>query len=246
MKMSFHYILPSNTSPIVFPNNSPSNFSTPIHDCISLTGKWEVAVTSANFSNCINTFHNDVIILKERTDKGNVLTHVTLKPHNFQKTNEAVSYINKCIGNKPVTFSIDERNYMTLKITSKNVTVKFSTILRDILGFHNNKYSGIGEFKSEGVFSLTRCIDYLYIYSNISEYVRVGDIKAPLLGIVSFQSGKDCDKLRENLFDNPTYVSVIQNNITQIDIGIFDGAGDLIPFAKAATTVLRLHFRPSQ
>ena len=244
--MSFHYVLPSNTSPNVFPNNSASSFSTPIHDLISLTGKWEVALTSASFSNCINTFHNDVITLEEGMDKENVLSYITLEPHNFQKTSDAVFYINKCIDNKAVTFSLDERNYTILKITNKNMTVKFNNTLRDIFGFRKNIYSGVGEFKSDGAFSLTRCIDYLYIYSNISEYVRVGDIKAPLLGIVSFQSGKDCDKLKESIFDNPTYVSVIQNNISQIDFGIYDGAGDLIPFAKDATTVLRLHFRSSQ
>ena len=244
--MSFHYVLPSNTSPNVFPNNSAASFSTPIHDLISLRGKWELALTSASFSNCINTFHNDVITLEEKTDKENVLRHITLKSHIFQKASDAVFYINKCIDNKAVVFSLDERNYTILKITSKNVTVKFNNTLRDIFGFHKNIYSGVGEFKSVGTLSLTRCIDYLYIYSNISEYVRVGDIKAPLLGIVSFQSGKDCDKLKENLFNNPTYVSVIQNSISQIDVGIFDGAGDLIPFAKNATSVLRLHFRLSQ
>ena len=129
---------------------------------------------------------------------------------------------------------------------SRNMTVKFDATLRDVFGFSENSYLGSGEYKSNDTFSLTRCIDYLYIYSNISEYVRVGNVKAPLLGIVSLESGKECDKLKEKFFDNPTYVSVIQNDISQIDIAIFDGAGELIPFAKNATTVLSLHFRPSQ
>ena len=244
--MSFHFVLPSNTSPDVFPNNSASNYSTPIYDLISMTGKWEVALTSVSFSNCINTFHNDVITLEEETDKGKVIKHVTLEPRNFQKTNDAVFYINKFIGNNSIAFSLDERNYMKLKITNKNMTVKLDNTLRDIFGFNKNNYSGIDGFESDAPLSLTRCIDYLYIYSNISEYVRVGNTKAPLLGVVSFQSGKGCDKLNENLFENPTYLSVIRNDISQIDIGVFDGVGELIPFAKDATTVLRLHFRPLQ
>lgn len=242
--MSFHFILPSNTSPDVFPKNNASSYSTPIHNLISLTGKWEVALTSATFSNCINTFHNDVITIEEDIDKETKISHVTLEPHNFQKISDAISYINKCIRNKHITFSIDERSCTILNITSSSVTVKFNDTLRDIFGFTKNIYSGLGEIQSNGPFSLTRCIDYLYIYSNMTDYVRVGNIKAPLLGIVSFQSGKECDKLKENLFDNPTYVSLIQNDISQIDIAIFDGAGELIPFSNAATTVLRLHFRP--
>lgn len=245
--MSFHFILPSNTSPNVFPNNSASYFSTPIHDLISLTGKWEVGLMSATFSTCINTFHNDVIALEEKIDKEVKLSYVTLEPLNFQNMSDAFSYIDKRIGNnKPFHFSLDTKNHTILKITSENATVKFNNTLRDIFGFTKNNHSGIGEFKSKGSFSLTRCIDYLYIYTNISEYVRIGNIKAPLLGVISFDSGKECDKLKENLFNVPTYVSVIQTNISQIDIGIFDGAGELIPFSEGATTVLRLHFRPSQ
>ena len=243
--MSFHFVLPSNTSPDVFPNNTACSYSTPIHNLISLGGSWEVALTSATFSTCINTFHNDVIALEERIDKEVRLSHVTLKPRNFQKMDDAISYINKCIGDKPLYLSLDRRNHAILKITRENMTVNFGNTLRDIFGFTKNIYSGIGEYKAKGEFSLTRCIDYLYIYSNISDYVRIGNIKAPLLGVVSFESGKECDKLKENRFNNPTYVSVIQNNISQIDIGIFDGGGELIPFSDGATTVLRLHFRYS-
>ena len=205
-----------------------------------------MALTGVTVSNCINTFHNDVIALEEGHDERKTLRRITLEPHTFQEFNNAVSYINESMATSDVTFSLNERNYLILKIISKSVTVKFDNTLRDIFGFLKNSYSGPGEFKAESSFSLTRCIDYLYIYSNISEYVRVGNTKAPLLGIVSFESGKECDHLRENLFDNPTYVSVIQNDISQIDIGIYDGVGELIPFAKNATTVLQLHFRPSQ
>ena len=180
------------------------------------------------------------------SDEVTTFSHITLEARTFEKASDAVSYINKSIGDRPVIFSLDERNHMILKITADNVKVKLDNTLRDIFGFVKSDYSKLGEFKSDVPFSLTRCIDYLYIYSNISEYVRVADIKAPLLGIVSLQSEKDCDKLKENQFNNPTYVSVIRNDISQIDIGIYDGVGELIPFAANAITVLRLHFRPSQ
>ena len=41
------------------------------------------------------------------------------------------------------------------------------------------------------------------------------------------------------------YIPVSQERISQIDIGIYDGTGNLIPFVEGAVTTLRLHFRPT-
>ena len=39
------------------------------------------------------------------------------------------------------------------------------------------------------------------------------------------------------------YVKVNRNDISQIDIKIYDGAGVLVPFHQDAVTNIRLHFR---
>ena len=83
--MSFHYILPSNTSPNVFPHNRASSYSTPIYDILSLSGHWEMALTSATVNTCINTFHNDIITLEESHDEQKTLRHITLEPYTFQE-----------------------------------------------------------------------------------------------------------------------------------------------------------------
>lgn len=237
--MSFHYVLPSNTCPELYPSNSASKYSTAIGDRISLTGHWEVALTGVTCSNCINTFHNDVLTIEEKE----ITKDIKLKPEIFRNEEKAINYVNQCVANPNVHFSVSNKNYVTLNIKSKDVTVKFSDTLRDIFAFTKNTYSGIGHFMAEDEFSLTRCIDFLYIYSNISEYVRVGNIKTPLLGIVTLNAGRECNKLSEHLFNNPTYISLIQNEISEINIEIYDGAGELIPFAEEAITVTRLHFR---
>ena len=49
--------------------------------------------------------------------------------------------------------------------------------------------------------------------------------------------------LQETTFKSPMYVPVIQNRISQINIAIYDGDGELVPFVSGAVTSLRLHFR---
>ena len=236
--MSFHYILPSNACPKVFPKNSGSKYSTAIPDTISLAGRWEVALMGITCSNCVNTFHNDIITIEEKEDK----RKIKLYPQSFRNIDNAIQYVKRRVAHQFVQFSVSDKNCVTLIIKSQDVSVKFGETLRSIFAFDTKSYSGIGEYTAEDTFSLTRCIDFLYIYSNISEFVRVGDMRVPLLGIVTLNAGKECNQLTEHLIDNPTYVSLIRNNISEINIGIFDGSGEKIPFDDEAVTVIRLHF----
>ena len=89
---------------------------------------------------------------------------------------------------------------------------------------------------------MTRNINYFYIYSNIGELVRVGDTEAPLLCQFPFNP-KPCSVITERFYKHPSYFKVKTRHISQIDIGLYDDAGVLIPFHKDAVTTLRLHFR---
>ncbi|MEL7306367.1 MAG: hypothetical protein AAGK05_00085 [Pseudomonadota bacterium] len=168
---------------------------------------------------------------------------VTLPPHVFQHHNDAVVYLNKNVNNSNISFSLDKNNILLLKIKDRNTSVTFSNTLRDIFAFDKNRYSGIGNYRSSDVFSLTRRIQFLYVYSNISDYVRVGNTEVPLLAVIPFESSKTCDSLVEKTFSVPMYVSVARDFISQIDIYIYDGSGELIPFVEQAVTSIRLHYR---
>ena len=41
----------------------------------------------------------------------------------------------------------------------------------------------------------------------------------------------------------PMYIRLLANHISQIDIGIYDGSGQVVPFIDDAVTTMRLHFR---
>ena len=129
-----------------------------------------------------------------------------------------------------------------LMISSDQLSLEFSQDVQDILALDKSIYDGKCRVKGSDVISLTRRINYFYIYSNITEYIRVGNTEAPLLCHFPFNP-KPCKIITEHEFKQPTYVKVKGNQHAQIDIGIYDDAGKLIPFHRDAVTSIRLHFR---
>ena len=167
-------------------------------------------------------------------------TVYNLAKKQFTTRSEACNYLNSF--DKRVAFSCNDSNVTTMKIHNEHVIVKFDDDLRDILAFDKNKYTGSKTFTASGTFSLTRRIHYIYVYCNINELIRIGDTQAPLIAILPYD-GSICVPHIEREFKNPMYVSLIRNNIAQIDVEIRDDAGQLIPFTEDALTSIRLHFR---
>ena len=166
---------------------------------------------------------------------------ITLPPISFQRQKDAITYLNKHTGN--TMFDIDKQNYIQVTIPNKNIKLTFSDTLRDIFAMDKNTYTGPGTFTATGLFSLTRRIHYLYVYSSISEYVRIGNTEAPLLAVIPFSVSSTCDILKEESYKNPMYIPLRHSNMSQIDVAIHDDAGALVPFVSEAVTSLRLHFR---
>lgn len=167
---------------------------------------------------------------------------ITLPPISFQRHQDAVAYLNTLVP-KCVTFSIDDKKYLQATINDAAVRITFSNTLRDIFAFDENTYTGLGTYKASGIFSLTRRIHYLYVYSNITDYVRIGNTEAPLLAVIPFSVNSNCDILKEESYKNPMYIPIRHPTMSQIDFEIHDDAGDLVPFVAEAVTSLRLHYR---
>ena len=171
-----------------------------------------------------------------------IITHVnTLEPKLFRSTTEVCQYLTKIIGYKDIMIT-EENHVAHLTIKSKYLRVSFSRDVQDILAFDKAFYQGVCRVKASDVISLSRRINYLFIYSNIGDFVRVGDTEAPLLCHFPFNP-KSCGIITERVFRQPSYVKVKGNQFAQIDIAIYDDAGKLIPFHRDALTSIRLHFR---
>lgn len=166
---------------------------------------------------------------------------VTLPPKMFQSPEQVCQYLTNVINKTDIKF-VDKVDKVQLDILSDAITMEMSDDVRDILGFQRNIYKGKGQYLSNSTISLTRSINFLYIYSNVGSLVRVGDTEAAVLAVLPFNP-KSCDIMTELNFRYPMYVKVSTKDISQIDIKIYDGAGVLVPFHRDAVTNIRLHFR---
>ena len=170
---------------------------------------------------------------------------VVLPPTSFNLESDAVHFVNQRINDKRILFTCDRNKHVNLYINTKTLTLTFDDTLRDIFAFDNNSYTGTSTHIASGTFSLCRRIQYLYIYSNLTEYIRVGNTEAPLLALIPLSYNNSALHLNEKTFQVPMYIKVCRDRISQIDIAIYDGAGQLIPFASDSVTTLHLHFRQS-
>ena len=64
--MAFYHILLSHAARNRFPHNNAAKFSIPVDDAQQLTGEWEVAIAQLAYSNCLYTFNNEVITIREK------------------------------------------------------------------------------------------------------------------------------------------------------------------------------------
>ena len=167
---------------------------------------------------------------------------ITFPPRSFKEETGVVSYLNEVIKDDNISFTLLKSKALQMEIKN-DAAVTFSNTLRDIFAFDQNTYKGKGIFKGSDALSLSRRIHYLYVYSNLSDYIHIGDTQAPLLAVIPFNQEKCVNLLQEKVFKLPMYVPVIRNPISQIDIGIYDGAGEMVPFATDAVTSIRLHFQ---
>ena len=144
---------------------------------------------------------------------------------------------------KPVEFSYDSKSkHFQLNVPLVSC-VQMDPIVCDILGFKHKYFSG-QKFTAEYIPALDRAIDNLFVYSDITEHIFVGNTKAPVICIIP--RDKEKEKVHGGIsswaVENPTYIPVIRQAFNQQRIIIMDEAGVPIPF-KTGKTVLLLHFR---
>ena len=163
-----------------------------------------------------------------------------LKSLSFLDHTEAVKYLNTLDSN--VIFTLSGKNKVTVEIKKEETNVAFNPDLRDCLAFDKDHLVGKGHHVASGEFSLKRRISFLYVYSNVAEYCKVGDTMAPLLGIVPFE-GKACETVQERIFQNPMYVPIRSNTMSFIEVLLCDGTGQTVPFTSNGKSVVCLHFK---
>ena len=147
-------------------------------------------------------------------------------------------------------FTYDENKGRYVLACGKKYAMQLSKTLADILGFDesaSNMVHGGVTLESQTFPVLHREITALYVYTNITDVVYIGDVKAPLLLTCPFKRDKkeSINKTMQQEFLNPCYTPLNRSKLQQIDLAIYDDAGALIPFLYGKTKV-SLHFRKRQ
>ena len=87
-------------------------------------------------------------------------------------------------------------------------------------------------------------IHQLYVYSDIASYTFLGDVTAPVLRVVPFETLKQRHHLHQE-FVTVHYVPVAKYFIDQVHISIKGDTGDNVPFITGKT-LLKLHFKQKE
>lgn len=237
----FTLYLMSDTSKAYFPLNSSSMFTVKLDKAISFQNyaDWELTMLDIIYPSAICTLNGETIaIWDENGDEISVLHFPSIQ---CTSLTELVTQLNH--GHKYFQFAIEHPQRIKLTVFAP-YTIVVQQALTDILCFdQSNIPHQATPVISSDTPSLTRHVDYLYVYTNIGHYVRVGDVQAPLLRYFPFTSSSSSSQ-KSKTFIKRLFVGLNQSHIEQIEVSIRDGAGELVPFSDAnATTQLTLQFR---
>ena len=126
------------------------------------------------------------------------------------------------------------------------MTIKFPAVLETILGLSPTQNPIVntsdGKLTVQGDFAcdLQAGIHGIYVYCDLPHYVPVGDIKAPLLRVVS-TAGK-AGNVISRYYEDARYVPLQKKNFDSVHITIRDDFGNKILFENGKVLVT-LHFK---
>ena len=184
--------------------------------------------------------------------------YACIKPGVYSSPDHLVGEIDSAI-HDAIGEVLTQRNIIFHLMYSKYVKrVKFNSGTTEIgLLFHPNlltKLGGRSEFGEEGDIypgdknpfpygvDLNVGSTHLFIYSDLADYTFVGDIEAPILRVIPFESTKKDSNHVHKEFVNLHYVPLTKSGFDEIGINIRGDTGQLAQFV-GGKSMIKLHFR---
>ena len=145
-------------------------------------------------------------------------------------------------GTTGITFKFDNLSQKVTVLLDAGRKLSFENDLGVILGFGNDIVI-TKTTNSPFVGDLSISLQSLFVYLNVVDSQIVGDVRAPLLRIVSAR-GKDGEIITID-YDNPQYVPLATKEFETVEVLITDDTGRKIPFERGRV-VITLSFRLRQ
>ena len=129
--------------------------------------------------------------------------------------------------------------------THKSYYLSLENGLHTVLGFQKTLFVGKENctdcYESELQADLQRGISNIFIYSDIVQYIPVGNVSAPLLRPITFNASNYGEMVNIR-YQNPMYISLNKKTIHSIEVMLCDATGHKISFVEGLTTLV-LHFK---
>ncbi|MEW8547093.1 MAG: hypothetical protein AB2693_26560 [Candidatus Thiodiazotropha sp.] len=143
-----------------------------------------------------------------------------------------------------ITYVKSSNRLKVIAQNSKQVRVRFPASLGEMLGVNpsmSERPVGNENYAFKYEVDLNTIHSRLYVYSDIVDYTYLGDVTAPILRVVPFNTSKTSQQSHKE-FVNMHYVPVAKSFIDQVHISIRGDAGQAVPFSHGKT-LIKLHFR---
>ena len=240
------YITLPNEKGTLFPENTPSEYTTRLPRWIQLNGEWMIGLHSISYTRQYIVEHFDTPI--SFTNSGSNQKGGKLKKYPTT-IREYVTNINESlkgsVNNKEIEFKLELDGKVTISV-SPGYQVVLTRDQAIILGFLNvDNEEEVKEISAtetgEHQANLHRKTS-IFIYCDIVEPQIVGDKTIPLLGIVaSDSSGKVYEKTYRG--ENIRYIPVQTRSFQNIKIHLRSSTYEPISFEHGRASVT-LHLRP--
>lgn len=251
--MSFHVILPSNSSMMLYPENTLADFCVKLAKPIVLTHQYKVALEELIYPQIHRPFgprevYIDVIYFEDGSEK--VEKRIWIDMSSTEPANNVIFFINHHLAEYRWVLLFPDKEGLLEFSNSDDENVpkplRLHPKLAYVLGFGNgNEHSIIlGNSKiADSPCLLYNLSHQMFIYANIVDHQRVGDSLVPLLRICVTLPSEN--KLVSEKYIKPYYVPVCKQHIEEIRIQIRNHTGELFPFPQGTPLIVKLHFKPA-
>jgi len=249
-------VLPSNSSPKIYPQNKTSNFKIQLSERVELRDNWEVALLELNYPNTIEQVsegENEIKISYANRKEKSYLTrpgHYITKENLLFALHETLAPVEELPDERGRSSVVEltENGYILFHPFKNTPDAKytFSPLLANQLGLlHSGPYLTneelLGTYPVDTSLGLTLQI---YVYLDIIEDQIVGHTRAPLLRTVPVETRKTYGGMTSYRCDPPIYFKLKTKSFDTLEINIRTHTGKFTPFDHGTSTLL-CHFRQS-
>lgn len=247
-------VLPSNSSPKIYPDNKTSNFKIQLSERVELHNKWEVALLEINYPNTIEQVsdgENAIDILYSDGKKDTFLLrpgHYITKENLLFALHETLTPLEELpSGNgRSSVVELTENGYIMFHPFNRAPDAKysFSPRLAIQLGLlHSGPYLTneelLGTYPVDTSLGVT---PQLYVYLDIIEDQIVGHTRVPLLRTIPVETRKSYGGMTTYRCDPPIYFKLKTKSFDTLEVNIRTHTGKFTPFDHGTSTLL-CHFR---